>query len=162
MNGSETAPSSELVVRTSRRFPCSANTVWPLLCDSRIEGRARLLFYLGVPQPLQCRLPEGRGEVGAERECVSDRGIVRQRILDWRPEERLSFRMEETSLPIRAFVRDMVDTIVLVPSGSSVHVTRTTTVRVSGRYRILRKWLLRVGIKQVHRYVFRSWLRLVS
>jgi len=100
--------------------------------------------------------------VGVERECVSDRGIVRQRILDWRPEERLSFRMEETSLPIRAFVREMVDTIVLVPSGSSLQVTRTTTVRVSGRYRILRKWLLRIGIKQVHRYVFRSWLRLVS
>ena len=120
-----------------------------------------MLFHLGVPQPLQCRLPEGRGEVGAERECVSDRGVVRQRILDWRPPERLSFRMEETDLPIQAFVRDMVDTIVLVPSESNLRVTRTTIARVSGRYRVLRKLLLYIGIKQVHRYVFRSWLRLV-
>ncbi len=155
-------PVSELVVQTSHRFSCPASKVWPLLCDSRTEGRTSLLFLLGVPQPLQCRLPDGHGEVGAERECQSDRGTVHQRILEWLPEQRLSFRMEETTLPIRGFVDDMVDTIELLPVHGALQVTRTTSIRVSGQFRFFRRWLLYLGVKQVHHYVFRSWARLAS
>lgn len=151
-----------LAVRSSQHFSCAADKVWPLLCDSKIEGRISPLFLLGVPQPLQCRLPEGHGGVGSARECESDQGVVHQRILEWLPERRLSFRMEETDLPMRRFVQDMVDTIDLVPMDPGLEVTRTTTLRLKGPHRFLKKCLLFVGVKQVHRHVFRGWRRLAG
>jgi len=148
-----------LTVRSRQRFPCPAQRVWPLLCDSKMAVAPRMPFLPGVPQPVQCRLPEGEGGVGDERECVSREGAVHQRILDWVPEERLSFRMERTDLGFRSFVDEMVDTLELEPRNAGVLVTRTTTLRVRGRFRRPKKWLVFLGVKQVHRYVFRNWLR---
>jgi hypothetical protein len=150
----------ELVVRTRRTFAAPASTVWPLLCESRMDGTTSSLFRLGVPLPVECRLPEGHGGVGSERECVSDQGVVHQRILAWEPEHRLAFRMESTDLPFRRYVENLVDTFELVSTDRGVEVTRTTRAWVQGRLPVLRKVVLFVSLKHVHRYVFRNWLRL--
>jgi hypothetical protein len=148
-----------LVVRTRRSFSSPTGAVWPLLCDSRIEHSNGLLFRLGVPQPLECRLPDGGGRVGGTRECVSDRGVVRQRILVWRPERELVFRMETTNLAAARSIREIEDTFVLDPTSTGVRVTRTTRVFVAERVSWFGMLGLRIGLKQVHRYVFRSWQR---
>lgn len=153
---------SELVVRTRRRFSSAPGRVWPLLCNSQMAGATSPLFRLGVPQPIECRLPRGPGGVGAERECVSDQGVVHQRILEWSPESHLSFRMEETSLPFRSHIHEMVDTIDLIPTQAGVEVTRTTAIRVKGRFQLFRKVMLFLGVKQVHRFVFQNWLQLAA
>jgi polyketide cyclase/dehydrase/lipid transport protein len=118
----------------------------------------RMPFLPGVPEPVLCQLPAGSGGIGSERECVSRQGTVRQRILEWVPEKRVSFRMERTDLGFRSLVDEMVDTIDLVPRGAGVDVTRTTQIRVKGRFRFAKGWLVLLGVKQVHRYVFRNWL----
>jgi hypothetical protein len=120
------------------------------------------LFKLGVPHPRECRLPDGHGGVGSERECISDQGVVHQRILVWLPEKQLSFRMEQADLYFRKYVREMVETFDLLPTSSGVLVTRTTRVWVLGRLSPLKKGLLFLGLKQIHRYVFRNWQRLAS
>jgi len=153
-------PTREMTVRTRRTFLSPASTVWPLLCNSRMDATSGPLFKLGVPHPVECRLPDGHGGVGSERECISDQGVVHQRILVWRPEKQLSFRMEQADLYFQKFVREMVETFDLVPTTTGVMVTRTTRVWVRGRLSLLKKWLLFVGVKQVHRYVFRNWQRL--
>ena len=150
----------EMSVRTRRAFLRPASSVWPLLCNSRMDSSANPLFRLGVPHPVECRLPNGHGGVGSERECLSDQGVVHQRILAWSPEKHLSFRMEQTDLSFRRFVGDMVDTFDLVPTSTGVTVSRTTKVWVKGRLSFLKKWLLFLGVKQVHSYVFRNWQRL--
>jgi hypothetical protein len=127
-----------------------------------MDGSPRLWFKIGIPQPLECRLPDGHGGVGSERECVSDQGIVRQRILEWIPERRLSFRMERTDLRFRSYVREIVDTFDLRTEGGGVIVTRTTQVLLQGRLQSLRKVALYFSLKQVHRYVFSNWLRLAK
>lgn len=148
-----------LVVRTRQWFASPASRVWPLLCDSEMADAPRMPFLPGVPQPVECRLPEGEGGVGAGRECISRHGAVRQRILEWDPDHRLAFRMEQTDLGFREIVEEMVDTIDLAPSGAGVLVTRSTRIRVKGRLQLPKKWILFLGVKQVHRYVFRSWVR---
>ena len=149
-----------MIVRTSRLFLCPASAVWPLLCNSQMEDSTTPLFGLGVPRPVRCRLPDGQGGVGSGRECVSDRGVVRQRILIWDPEKRLSFRMEDTDIWFRSFVREIVDTFDLAElNGSHVRITRTTEVTMKGRFRPVKACLLFVGLKHVHRFVFESWRR---
>jgi hypothetical protein len=152
----------DLAVRTRQSFPCSAGAVWSLLCNSRMDGTSKLLFKLGVPQPVQCRVTDDHGGVGSERECISDQGVVHQRILEWLPDRRLSFRMERTDMQFRRFVREIVDTFDLVPSSSGVLVTRVTKVSTTGRFQIFRRITLYLGLKQVHRYVFQNWQRLAK
>jgi hypothetical protein len=150
----------ELVVRTRESFSCPAGTLWSLMCNSRMDDTSTLLFELGVPHPVQCRVVDGHGGVGSERECVSDQGVVHQRILVWEPEKCLSFRMERTDMEFGRYVREILDTFDLVSTGSGVVVTRTTRVWTKGRLQVLRRLPLFLSLKQVHRYVFRNWKRL--
>jgi hypothetical protein len=152
----------EMVVRTRQTFSSPARTVWPLLCNSRMDDSGALLFRLGVPQPVECRLPEGQGGVGSERECISDQGVVHQRILEWVPEKHLSFRMETTNMPFWSYVRDLTDSFDFKANRMGVTVTRTTHVGVKGRFQLVKKFALFFSLKQVHRYVFRNWVRLAK
>jgi hypothetical protein len=138
-------------------MPHSPAELWPALCDSTVELTPRCpVFYLGTPRPTECRLPDGPGEVGAARQCVSEQGVVRQRITAWEPPARLAFRMEETDLCFDRVVDGLEDVFDLVPAGAGTLVTRTTTVSVPGVFR-LPVW---VGLKSVHRFVFRNWQRM--
>lgn len=125
-----------------------------------MDGPGAPLFKLGVPQPIQCRLPGGEGGVGKERECVSDQGVVHQRILEWVPPRRLSFELESSDIPFASHVEEMVDVFDLATDASGVEVTRQTSFSPKGPFRLLRGWLMALGIKQVHRYVFRNWDRM--
>jgi Polyketide cyclase / dehydrase and lipid transport len=150
----------ELIVRTRQTFGAPARTVWTLLCDSRMDSASSIWFKLGVPQPVECRVPDGHGGVGSVRQCVSDQGIVHQRIFEWVPERRLAFRMEGTNMRFRRYVSEIVDTFDLASVGAGVLVTRTTHVTVKGSFQILKKVGLFFSLKQVHRYVFRNWRQL--
>jgi len=118
------------------------------------------VFRLGAPTPVQCRLPEGSGGVGAARQCVSEQGVVRQRITVWEPPGRLAFRMEETDLFFDRFVDGLDDTFELAPRGSGTLITRTTRVSVRRGLAAVLLLPLWVGLKAVHRYVFRNWQHL--
>jgi hypothetical protein len=147
----------ELVVRTTHSFGASAGVVWGLMCNSSMEDTSALLFRLGVPQPVACRIVGGPGGVGSERECISDQGVVHQRILVWEPEKRLRFRMERTTLNFGRHVRDLEDTFDLEPTATGVKVTRTTRVWTQGRSNVVRRIPLWMSLRKVHQYVFGNW-----
>jgi hypothetical protein len=151
-----------MTIRTRRTFDSTSDAIWPLLCNSRMETAASPVFKFGVPVPVECRLPDGHGGVGSERQCVSDQGVVHQRILEWAPQTHLVFRMEQTDLFFGQFVDEMVESFDLVQNPQGVELTRTTNVWVRGRLALLKKCFLYLGVKQVHRYVFRNWQRLAS
>jgi len=150
------------VVRTQHSFDHTAGAVWSLMCNSQMEDSASLLFKLGVPKPIQCRVTDNRPGVGSERECVSDQGVVRQRILVWAPAKCLSFRMESTDMPFRKHVRDLVDTFDLESARGGVVVTRTTQVWTQGRFQFVERFALYISLKKVHRFVFGNWERLAN
>ena len=148
-------------MRTRWRVPHSPAELWPALCDSAVELIPRCpVFYLGTPRPTECRLPDGPGEVGAARQCVSEQGVVRQRITVWEPPARHEFRMEETDLCFNRFVDGLGDVFDLVPEGTGTRITRTTMVSVRSRFAVVLYPALWVGMKSVHRFVFRSWQRM--
>ncbi|MER7461247.1 SRPBCC family protein [Micromonospora sp. NPDC126480] len=145
-------------VRTQWVVPQPPEVLWPALCDSRMELRPRCpVFCLGAPRPTACRLPDGDGAVGASRQCASEQGVVRQRITRWEPPTGLSFQMESTDLCFHRFVDHLGDVFELAPAGSGTRITRTTTVRVHGRRHAALYPALWVGLKAVHRFVFRNW-----
>jgi Polyketide cyclase / dehydrase and lipid transport len=145
-------------VATSRVLPLPPEEAWRLLCDSRLELRPLCpVFFLGVPRPHECALPSGDGAVGAERECRSEQGTVHQRITVWEPPTHLRFHMETTTLGFDSYLDELSDDFVLAPVAGGTRVTRTTTVVARGWLRPLRYAMVLVGLKTVHRFVFRNW-----
>jgi hypothetical protein len=128
-----------------------------------MEPSRSALFGLGLPQPQQCRLPDGHGGVGSTRQCISDRGTVQQTILVWDPPHHLAFSMDRSDLYFRSCVISIVDDfeLVVTPEGGT-QATRTTSVQVIGWFRWLKQMALWVGLKQIHRFVFRNWQRLAA
>jgi hypothetical protein len=70
------------------------------------------------------------------------------------------FRMESSDLESVTELSDLRDTFELLPEGGGVAVTRTTEVTPKQHIGSVRRAELFVGIKQVHRYVFRNWREL--
>jgi hypothetical protein len=69
--------------------------------------------------------------------------------------------MRKTDLFFRSFVDEIVDTFDLEPRGSGqTLVTRSTSLSLSRRFQLIKKMLLYLGLKKVHRFVFRNWSRL--
>jgi len=119
------------------------------------------LFRVGIPQPQVCRLPSDEGGVGSARQCVSDQGVIEQRILEWDPPHHLSFRMEQSDIPRLSWASEIVEDFRLTPTDAGgTTAVRTTRVTIAGRLRWMKCVLLWMGLKQVHRFVFRNWLRL--
>lgn len=147
-------------VRTSIVIDRPAAAVWPLLCSSKMNPRIPCVFRLGIPKPVECRLPDGPGGVGARRQCISHTGTVQQRITHWQEPEILRFEMEDSNLYFRPCVTAMKEEFVLEPvNGESTRLTRTTEIQASGIASSLKALMMCAGIKCVHRYVFKNWSR---
>jgi hypothetical protein len=147
-------------VRTSTVIHKPAEAIWPLLCGSKMDPRMPCFFRLGIPKPVECRLPDGVGGVGQRRECVSHRGVIHQRITHWEAPRRLRFHMEDTTLYFRPCVSAIAEEFVLEPLGPEVtRLTRTTDISVTGLCQTAKSAVMCAGMKCVHRYVFRNWAR---
>ena len=149
-------------VITSVVLPGSVEDVWPLLCCSKMDPKIPCHFRLGIPKPVECKLPEGEGGVGQRRQCVSNIGQINQRITHWDPPRKLQFEMEDTTLYFRPCVTSIVEEFELVPhANGSTQITRSTTIKIKGFGAWLKGLIMCVGMKFVHRYVFHNWARLV-
>ncbi len=152
-------PDTDVRVRTSYTMDASPRAVWPLLCNSAMELPPPLLFWLGIPRPTLCRLPSGVGGVGERRECVSDQGSIQQRILEWKEQRRLCFEMTGSDMVfLRRHVRVVVDSFDLdATSTGRTRITRTTEIVLAGRFPAAKAMAVYLGLKIVHRYVFKNW-----
>jgi hypothetical protein len=148
-------------VTTSVLLEAAPHAVFPLLYGSRLEGRAPLLLRLGAPVPRACRLVEGRGE-GARRQCVTSKGVIDQRVTEWREGEVLAFEMEREDAGLGGWVKSMRDRFTLEARGSGTLLTRTSEVEVAGRFATLKAAALAVMVKRIHLYVFEMWRRIVA
>jgi hypothetical protein len=119
--------------------------VWPLLCGAAMTLPPPLLFRLGIPRPVECRL----GEDGQTRECVTDRGRVSQRILERRPPELLAFERVTDTAGLGRWVRSMKDTFLLEELDGGMRLTRRTEIAP----RACTGPLLRIAVAAIHRYV---------
>lgn len=151
----------EIRIRTGIRLAAPPERVWPLLCSARMELPVPDCFRVGVPAPRECRTVGTPGP-GATRECVSDRGVVRQRITGWEEGRRLAFERTSDPAGLDRLLEAMHDTFTLEPlPGGATRLTRTTLLRPRRRCGI-EGMLLRLVVPHIHRYVHRNFRRLLE
>nr|WP_254615177.1 hypothetical protein [Burkholderia pyrrocinia] len=121
-----------------------------------------LLFRLGVPKPVSCRVLEGTPAVGNTRQCTTDRGTIDQRILVLDENRRLRYRMVSSTVWCRDWVGLLEDEFTLTPiEGDKTRVERRTVFSARGIiFRPVRQIGLWVALLQAHRYAARNWRRL--
>ena len=142
-------------INTSKIIHSTCAELWPLLTNSRMDVPG--WFCLGVPQPKSCTLPNSIGGVGSERRCISDRGTVVQQITEWRPPYRLRFKMVSTDHNWGPCVDSLEEDFYLEDHELGARITRTTTIRATGLFPILKEIGFYSGLKRVHLFVFANW-----
>lgn len=148
-------------IRTSVVIDRPAEAIWPLLCSSKMDPGTPCAFRFGIPKPVECRLPEGEGGVGRERQCISNQGVIHQRITRWDEPRCLQFEMVDTTLYFRPCVTSIREEFTLEDAGlDRTRLTRTTTLEITGIARWFKALAMHAGLKCVHHYVFRNWRRL--
>ncbi len=140
---------------TSTTIRTSCERLWPLLTSSQMT--ASDFFCLGLPRPVACELPDQAGGVGCERRCISDRGTITQVLTEWKPPQRLAFRMVATDHTWGRHVASIEETFVLTAVRAGTRITRITRLTARGPWSWLKELLFCVGVKRVHLYVFKNW-----
>ncbi len=119
-----------------------------------------LQFRFCIPKPVECRLKSGAGGIGDERQCVSNLGVINQRITVWNENRRLEFEMKDTDMYFGRCVTGIKERFDLEKVGErETEISRTTEFQVKGRLGWLKSALIWIGLKNVHRYVFGNWAR---
>ena len=152
-----------MVVKTPYFYKVSAAALWPLLFNSKMDDRQPCYLLCGLPKPLECRLPDNQGGVGSTRECVSDKGTIQQRITEWIPGHKLSFELVKTDLYFGPCVESIKEQFEITDNNQGgCRIIRTTTFNAKGPLAFLVSIPMYIGLKAIHRYVFRNWKRLSS
>ncbi|MGJ7033325.1 hypothetical protein [Niabella hirudinis] len=150
-------------LQTSYTFSAAPAQLWPLLFHSKMDDRRPCYFLFGLPKPVECRLADNGEGVGATRECISDKGVIRQTILDWVPEQKLRFALRETDIYFGPCVDAIVETFVLHPvHEKETMITRITEVTLKPGARFWVSLPMWIGLKSIHRYVFNNWKRIAK
>lgn len=143
-----------MIIRTSTTIKASPETIWPLLTNSKMTEAG--CFCFGVPKPVECRMEEV-GDVDAKRQCVSDRGIVDQKITEWNPPQALRFEMQNTDHSWSPFVESIEEGFEPERTESGTKIVRQTTLIAKGPFRLFKELAFYAGLKRVHFFVFRNW-----
>ena len=112
---------------TTRLIDASPETTWNCLTElPELSGPKPFLLVIGLPVPTHCTLKTQ--ELGGERICVFDQGLMKQRVTKWEPAKRLQVEVTECTLPGRLWL-DFVDAgYELTPTSSGTQVTRTSSI----------------------------------
>ena len=148
-------------LKTTYRFTAKPEDLWPLLFNSKMDSKQPCYFLCGLPKPVECRLPDSEGGVGKTRECVSDKGIIKQNILEWEPNKKLTFELKETDIYFGPCVESIVESFeIKTISSRETTITRETRFVVSSGMRHFISIPMFIGLKSIHRYVFKNWKRI--
>ncbi|MBB5353233.1 hypothetical protein HNR46_003488 [Haloferula luteola] len=142
-------------IQTAITIPASPEQLWPLLTRSSMNLPG--CFCLGLPQPLSCELPDSEGGVGSIRHCHSDRGHIIQRITEWSPPSRLTFEMVSTDHCWAHQVQSLRETFHIIPLSHGLRVTRSTQLKATSPFSLIKEWGFSLGLKRIHFYVFKNW-----
>lgn len=144
-----------LRVITTTTIAAPPATVFALLTDCRLPlAPPRWFGVARVPAPRACRIAGGPAGVGAERECVTSRGAIRQRITRFETDRRLAFTMIGDGVGLGRWVSTMTDEFFVKPEGAVTRLTRVTAIETGGLLERVKAWALRPIVARIHRFVF--------
>ena len=122
-----------------------------------------LAFRLGIPKPMSCKVLEGEAKVGNTRQCTTDKGYIRQNIVELEDNRKLVYQMKESNVWCKDWVSFLQDSFVLEPlDPSRTKVTRITEFHGVRRIPLLSTLALWFSLKQAHKYASKNWRRLAK
>ena len=142
-------------IETSTVIRSTPEALWPLLTNSSMDVPG--CFCLGLSRPVSCELPDSIGRVGAQRRCISDRGVVVQRITTWVPPRHLRFEMVSTDHEWGPCVDSITEEFLIERNSQGARITRTTTLVATKPFQLIKELGFYMGLKRVHFYVFKNW-----
>ena len=142
-------------------FDCAPEHIWPNFLHARMDDTRPLLFRLGIPKPISCKVLEGVPALNHTRQCTTDQGTIDQRILTFDEERCLRYRMIDATIPKRHWIGHLEDRFSLLPlPDGRTRVERRTVFTGRGLLAPLKTLALLVALTQAHRYAARNWRRL--
>lgn len=142
-------------------FDCDPEHIWPCFLSATMDDHRPLMFRMGIPKPVSCRLLDTDLAVGAIRQCTTERGTSDQAILDFQENRRLHYRMVNSSMPLGHWIGKLEDTFTLTPlGGRRTAVGRRTVFTAKSPVAFFKQIGIAVFLKQTHNYAARNWRRL--
>lgn len=150
-------------IQSSWVFDCLPEDIYPHFFSAKMDDTYPIAFRLGIPKPLSCKVLEGEPKVGNTRQCTTDRGYIRQEIVELEQDRKLVYQMRETNVWCRKWVSFLQDTFLLEPIGDGgTRVRRITEFRGVTSIPVLSTLALWFSLRQAHRYAAKNWRRLSS
>lgn len=150
-------------IHSSWVFECLPEDIYPNFFNASMDNSYPLAFRLGIPKPLWCKVLEGEPKVGHTRQCTTDKGYIRQTIIELEENRRLVYQMKESNVWCRNWVGFLQDSFILSPiNESQTKVVRITEFRGVRHLPVISTLALWFSLKQAHQYASKNWRRLSS
>lgn len=148
-------------IQSSWVFDCPAEDIYPHFFCAKMDDTYPLAFRLGIPKPLSCKVLEGEPKIGHTRQCTTDKGYIRQNIVELEHNAKLVYQMKESNVWCKSWVSFLQDSFILSPiENNQTKVTRITEFRGANSIPVLSTLALWFSLKQAHRYASKNWRRL--
>ena len=100
-------------------------------------------------------------KVGNTRQCTTDKGYIRQEIVELEKDSKLVYQMRDTNVWCRKWVSFLQDTFLLESiDDSRTRVQRITEFNGVASIPVLSTLALWFSLRQAHRYAAKNWRRL--
>lgn len=150
-------------IQSSWIFDCLPEDIYPNFFHSTMDDSYPVAFRLGIPKPLSCKVIEGEPKVGHTRQCTTDKGYIRQNIVELEHNRKLVYQMKESDVWCESWVEFLQDTFLLEPINSNqTKVTRITEFYGAKHLPLLSTLALWFSLHQAHRYASKNWRRLAK
>ena len=148
-------------IRSSWIFECAPEDIYPHFFFAQMDEAYPIAFRLGIPKPLSCEVLEGVPRVGNTRQCTTDKGYIRQEIVELEKDSKLVYQMRDTNVWCRKWVSFLQDTFLLESiDDSRTRVQRITEFNGVASIPVLSTLALWFSLRQAHRYAAKNWRRL--
>lgn len=148
-------------IESSWVFECDPNDIYPNFFHATMDDTYPLAFRLGIPKPLSCKVLEGEAKIGNTRQCTTDKGYIKQEIIELEENRKLVYKMKESNVWCNGWVKFLQDSFILEPlENNRTKVTRITEFKGAVHIPILSTLALWFSLRQAHKYASKNWRRL--
>lgn len=150
-------------IESSWVFDCNPEDIFPHFFCAKMDDTYPLAFRLGIPKPLSCKVLEGEPKIGNTRQCTTDKGYIRQNIVELEYNSKLVYQMKESNVWCKAWVGFLQDSFILEPEeNEKTTVRRITEFKGSKLLPFIATASLWFSLRQAHKYASKNWRRLSS
>jgi len=126
-----------------------------------MDGTYPIAFRLGIPKPISCKILEGEPKVGNTRQCTTDRGYIRQDIIELTENSKLVYQMIDSNVWCKDWVSFLQDSFLLeYLDNNKTKVKRITEFKGVKYIPVISTIALWFSLKQAHQYASKNWRRL--